>query len=347
MACVGLILYVIFLEISGGVAASFSGVHGSAMAYNNNTAYIYDGPLLMLSGSAMMMLSGARYNSRERWKNLAPNIFLFIYLLPAILTGSRGSLFAVATTYFVCSSIAQRKKVSFGQAARFLLPVAVGVFVMVAYRNVLHLGPHTSEQLPTVDAAFNEVTGTDEIGREHGTSGQEFLLHAAVIEAVDQTGKLEYGLTWVQFFSINPIPRVLWPEKPNLVWSGVNYDDIGEYTGFAVSPGSAPGIVADLYSRYHLFSAIFFFALGAGLRRLFVSARSLSSPLTAVGYVMVYSVSLNMFAQGFGSIFVALGYSMAPVAVFAWATRHSRRKAKQCQKEMMLLHAAALRGEQW
>jgi hypothetical protein len=97
-----------------------------------------------------------------------------------------------------------------------------------------------------------------------------------------------------------------------------------------------------MYVRFHLFSAIFFFALGAGLRRLFVSARNLSSPLTAIGYVMVYAVSLSMFAQGFGAIFVPLGYSMAPVVVFAWV---SRRKAKLRRTEMILHQAAALHSE--
>jgi hypothetical protein len=233
-----------------------------------------------------------------------------------------------------------------------LLPVGIAVLLMVGYRGALHLGPETSAvsaqaDLPSAEAAFEDVAGTSEYDREHDTASQEFLFHAAVIEAVDQTGKLDYGLSWVQFFLINPIPRVLWPEKQNPVWSGVNWGDINEHTGIAIAPGAASGMVADLYSNFHLFSAIFLFLLGAGFRRLFVSARNLSSPLTAVGYVMVYAVSLNMFAQGFGAIFVPLGYSMAPVVLFTWVTRRSQRKAKLRQSGTILRQAAALHGEQW
>jgi len=350
-ASVGLILYIIFLERSGGIAASFSQAHGHAMAYETNTAYIYDGPWLLLSGSAMMMLGDPRSKS-QKWKSLAPYIFLFLYFLTAIFTGSRGPLFAVATTFFVAMSIARRKRVSFRQAGALLLPLGVGVIVMVGYRSFLHLGPQTSavssqSDIPSAEAAFDSVAAPSEYDREHDTAAQEFLFHAATIEAVDQTGKLEYGISWLQFFVVNPIPRILWRDKINPVWTGVNWEDINETTGIAIAPGSAPGIVADLYSRYHLFSAIFFWALGFFLRRLFVSARNLSSPLTAVGYVMLYALSLNMFAQGFGAIFVPLGYSMAPVALFSWFSRRSRRKERQRQSVAVLRQATALHGGQW
>jgi len=342
-ASIGLILYFIFIERSGGIAHSFSQQHGDAMAFKDNTAYLYDGPWLMLSGSVMMMLGNARSKSK-RWKRLAPYVFLSIYLLPAILTGSRGPLFAVATTYFVGSSIAQRKRVSFSQAARVLLPVGIAVVLMVGYRDVLHLGPQTSEELPSAETAYDDVAGVSEYDVEHGTASQEFVYHAAVLDTVDQTGKLDYGLSWVKFIFINPIPRVLWKDKENVIFSGITWADISEHTGIALNGGAAPGIVADLYQLFHLFSAIFLFALGLGLRRLFLSARNLSSPLTAVGYVMFYAVSLNMFAQGFGSVFVPLGYSMAPVVLFTWV---SQRKAKLRRTEMILRQPAYLNGEQW
>jgi hypothetical protein len=342
-ASIGLILYLMFLERSGGITHSFSQAHGRAMDYNDNTAYLYDGPWLMLSGSAMMMLGEARIKL-ERWKRVAPYVFLSINLLSAILTGSRGPLFAVATTYFVGRSIAQRKRVSFPQAARMLLPVGVVVLLMVGYRNVLHLNPQTSSQVASPETAYDEVAGVSEYDMEHDTASQEFLFHAALLDTVDETGKLDYGLSWVWWVVLNPIPKLIWREKQYPQSTGASWGDIEEQTGIAISPGAAPGIVADLYGRFHLFSAIFLLALGAGLRRLFRSARNLNSPVTAVGYVMFYAVSLNMFAQGFSTIFVPLGFSMAPVVLFAWA---SQRKAKLRRTEMILRQVAAPHGGQW
>ena len=343
-ACTGLVLYAVFIERSGGFSASFSQAHGKAMAWEKNTAYLYCGPWLILSGSVMMLLGNPALR-RRTWKRAAPYVFLSAFLVESILTASRASLFATAATYLVGSTIAGRKKITFLQAARLLLPACIGVLLMVGYRDVLHLGPRTSQELPSVESAYDETAGVSEYDLEHDTSGQEFLFHAVQLSTVDQTGKLDYGESWIEFLVINPIPRLLWPEKAYPPTGGVTLADIEEHTSLEIGPGSACGIVADLYARFHLFSALFFFALGFGLRRLFISARSLTSPITAVGYVMFYAVSLNMFAQGFGAIFVALGYSMVPVLLFSWRTSESRGNAKERQRKLILSQASALRRQ--
>jgi len=344
-ATIGLILYAIFIERSGGIVQSFSEAHGHAMAYQTNTAYLIDGPWLMLSGSAMMILSAARYRSQQRWRRLAPYFFFSIYLLTAVLTGSRGGIFAVSTSFFVARSFAQGKTVSFGQATRTLLPIGVLVILMVGYRSVLHLGPQTTEELPSLESSYQDVTDVSEYDKAHNTASQEFLIHAAALSTVDETGKLDYGLSWAWLLVINPIPRLLWPEKHYPPPTGVTWSDIYEHTGIGVNAGAASGIVADLYGCFQIFSAIFFFAFGTCLRRLFVAARSLSSPLAAVGYVMMYALSLNIFAQGFATFFVPLGYSMAPFVVFVWVMRRNERKARLHQSGPILRRAVVLHGE--
>jgi hypothetical protein len=337
---------VVFLERSGGIVASFSQAHGHAMAWDENTAYIYDGPWLMLSGSVMMFL-GAPNSRRDRWKLLAPHAFLSLYLAVAILTGGRGGFFAGLTTYFIGISIAQRKRVTFRQAAPVLLLASLGVFAMFGYRSVLHLGSQQPEAPPSVEKSFNDITSISEYDQEHDTAAQEFLFHAAMLETVDQTGKLDYGFSWLTYLVINPIPKLLWPEKAYPAGFGINQGDIREQTSLLIAPGSAPGIVADLYSNFHLFSVFFFFGLGYGLRRLFIAARSLNSPVASVGYVMFYAISLNMFAQGFITIAVPICYSMAPVVLFAWVTAERRRKTEQRRRALILRQAVGFHGEPW
>jgi hypothetical protein len=296
----------------------------------------------MLSGSTMMMF-GDTGSKSTRWKRAAPYFFLSICLLLAILTGGRGPLFSVVAVYFVGRSIAQRKNASLGKASRILFLAGVGVIVMVGYRSVLHLGPQTSEA-PSAEAAFDSVSGPSEYDKTHATASQEFVLHAAILYTVDQTGKLDYGMQWVEFLVLNPIPKLLWPQKTYPPYTGVTWSDIAEQTGIAINGGAAPGMVADLYMRFHLFTAIFMFALGAGFRRLFFYACNLSSPLATIGYVMAYALSLNVFTQGFGAIFVPFAYCMVPVVVFAWV---SKRKARLRQTHLMLRQPAALHSEPW
>jgi hypothetical protein len=352
-ACIGLILYVIFLERSGGFAASYSQGHGQAMAWKTNTAYLYYGPWLMLSGSTMMIFGDPKSRTR-RWMKYIPYSFLMMFLADAIMGGDRGPLFSASAVAFVSYSIARRRRVELLRAFGLLLIVGCVIIIVFANRERIHVGEHDSEQVRSSSEALNELVGTSEYEQEHATSGQEFLYHAVELNTVDQTGKLDYGVSWIEFLVLNPIPRLLWPEKKYPPSPGINWTDIQEHTSLAIAGGAAPGIVADLYVRFHLFSTLFFFALGYGSRKLFVAACSLSSPVTAVGYVMVCAVSLNMFAQGFGAIFVPLGYSMAPVLLFWWATSESRRKASQRQRELILSQVAALRrqtaalhGEQW
>ncbi|MGO9336308.1 MAG: hypothetical protein ACLPY1_02250 [Terracidiphilus sp.] len=346
-ACIGLILYVIFLERSGGFVHSYSRGHGEAMAWTDNTAYIYDGPWLMLSGAVMMILAKQGSLSRK-WKTLVPYCFLGAFLANAIMGGDRGPLFAVASATFVGFSIARRKQVNLKQAAGVLFVVGCLIAVVFANREQIHLGANdVSNSTHAAPEMLNDLVGTSEYDQEHGEASQEFLFHASVLETVDQTGKLDWGRGWVEFFFINPIPRLLWPAKPNADWYGISNGDIYEQTSIAISPGSAPGIVADLYERFHLLSVLFLFGLGFGLRRLFVLARNFSSPLTTVGYVMVYALSLNIFAQGFGALFVPFCYSMIPVMLFAWLTLWKRQKALRRQRDVFLRKIAGVHGEQW
>lgn len=345
-ASLGLILWVIFLERSGGILQSYSQAHGGAMEWKENTAYLYDGPWLILSG-AVMMIYGNREHKTKRWKTLVPYSFLAVFGVDAIIGSSRGSLFAVVGGTFVAVSIARRKQVKLKLTIGVLLTLACLIAFVFANRDRLRVGGQSASATQSPEEALNGLVGTSESDRERGMIAQEFLLQAATIEAVDQTGKLDWGVSWIEFFLINPIPRVLFPEKPTPTYRGVTSGDIFEQTSILSAPGSAPGIVADLYGKFHLLSAVFMYGLGFGLRRLFVLARSFSSPLAMVGYAMIYAFSLNMFAQGFAALFVPFLYSMFPVIVFTWMSRRNRKKSLRHERALLLRQIATVRGERW
>jgi len=345
-ACVGLSLYMIFLERSGGISAAYSAAHGQAMAWEKNTAYLYFGPWLMLSGSSMMIFADLKFRTR-RWMTYMPYAFVTLFLADAFMGGDRGPLFAGTTTALISYSIARRRRVEIWRAFCWLLVVGSIIIIVFANRDKIHLGEQKSEHVQSSEEAINGLVGTGEYDKEHNTSGQEFLVHATTLDTVDQTGKLDYGVPWIEVLVINPIPKILWPEKSYPPSPGITAEDVKERTSFSIAGGSAPGIVADIYQRFHLFSVLFFFFLGFGFRRLLIAACSLNSPVATVGYVMCYAVSLNMFAQGFAAAFVPVGYSMFPVLLFAWVSRRSRQRAKRRQGELMLLQLAALRGRKW
>lgn len=319
----GLALYTIFLERSGGFMRSFSQPHGRAMDYESNTAYLYYGPWWVISGSVMMILGASKFRA-SRWKQSVPFVFLAVLLTDAVLTGSRGILFGAIASFLISYSLAHETIVSMTRAIGLLLALGCGVLSMLAFRSALYLGEGKPGTLPDLAEVMDTISGISEYDTTHGTAGQEFVYHAALLDTVDRTGKLDYGVSWVTFLVINPIPKLLWPDKHYFDSPGITWNEIYENSNVTIATGSAPGIVADLYAKFGIFAALFLYGFGRLTRNLFSSARCLDSPMTTCGYVMLYAVSLNMFAQGFGAIFVPFGYSMMPVLLFTWGAGRRR-----------------------
>jgi hypothetical protein len=322
-ALVGFCLYAVFIARSGGVLAAFSQQHGHAMAFEQNTAYLYDGPWWILSGVAMMMCAASRF-SVYGWRRGAPSVFVSAVLAHALLTGSRGPLFSAVAVFCVGTAIRRRKILSVSQAFAILSLVGTGVLLVVGYRAVLHLGPQDSER-PSLSAALGATVDVSEADMSNRIVAQEFILHAAVLDTVDNTHKLDLGLSWAYFIAINPVPKLLWAEKHYPASPGITQADIFDVTGLRFAVGSAPGIVADLYRQFWLGAVLFMYIFGRLSRRLFVCAWSVESPLANCSYVMLYALSLNVFAQGFSAIFVPFLFSLAPVVAFTILSGWRRR----------------------
>jgi hypothetical protein len=114
------------------------------------------------------------------------------------------------------------------------------------------------------------------------------------------------------------------PESP--VGPGIGQADVQYVTGVRLVRGCATGIVAEMYMSFGYWSLLFFIWLGWCARRLLLRAESARTPLAMCTYTMLFSLSLNVFGQGFGTILVPLPYSMAPVVLYHWVDRHYRRR---------------------
>jgi hypothetical protein len=301
------------------------------MAYETNTAYLYDGLWWVLCGAVMMILGTAHFKA-SKWRKAVPVLFLAVVFAQAMLTGSRTPLFAAVTTYFVSYAIAHRQTVSLSRAMAILAFVGCGVLLMLGYRDILHFGEQKAINTPTLARALLTATDPDESSQQTGPTGNEFIFHAATIDTVDQSGKLDYGLSWIYYLAVSPIPKLWWPDKHSPQSGSIKVDDIAAYLGVPIAYGSCPGIVADVYMRFGVFSILFMWGLGRVLRRLFESALRLESPLSTCAYIMLYAMIITMFAQTFATIFIPFGYSMMPVILFTWSARRSGREAKQWRR---------------
>ena len=322
-AFIGLALHIVFLERSGGIIYAFSKQHGTAMAWEENTAYLYDSLWWILSGSVMMIL-GVEPLRTSKWRRRLPVAFALIFVLYALLIAGRGPLFSAAGALFVSLTIAHRQTIPLKKAIGLLAIVGCCTLLVFGYRSVLYLGDKDATKTPTLNGAITSLTDVEGWNQAHGTTGSEFLYHAGAIDTVDQSGKLDYGISWIYYVILNPIPKLLWPEKHYPESPGITTSDITSYVGFPIAGGAASGLVADVYIRYGYFSVLFMLGLGKILRRMHESAIKLESPLSVCAYVMLYSLSLNLFAQDVRAILVAFPYSMLPVLLYTVLVRLSR-----------------------
>lgn len=219
---------------------------------------------------------------------------------------------------------------------------------MLGFRGVLHLGDDRRE-LPEIIGALTAVTQLEENAQSTISTGNEFIFHGSILETVDSKQKYDLGLNWIYMFTLHPIPRILWPEKPyRFETPGIHWEDILEVTGLAVlggtvmhaddtpmtalsamgrgaASGAAPGIVADLYKQFGLLSTLVFYLMGKYLRRLYVAAASLHSPLATCSYIMLYALSLNGLAQELYAILEPFAYAIAPIVLFELLRIRRRR----------------------
>jgi len=340
-ACVGTALHLVFVARSGGFLAAYGQTHGQGFSWTENTAYLYMSPLWVQSGLAMMILSGGRLKL-SAWRRAAIALFAVALALNGILLGSRHDVFSICAILWVGWSLARRSRPTIARAAPALVVACVGALLMLGYRGILHLGANKPEA-PTLTEAATAGFATDNSGLRLRTSGVEFVVHASTLETVDKTQKYHLAINWVYLYTVDLIPRIWWPEKPySFKTPGITSDDVLSVTGVRLAWGCAPGIVADLYTQFGLFSLLFFMWLGWCARRLFLRAQSGYTPLAMCAYIMVFSLSLNVFGQGFGAILAPWPYSMAPVLLYHWVERNRLRHLTSRLVVRSPLHPAAI-----
>lgn len=319
-ALVGLILKGVFILRSGGLLVYYGKPHLAGAAWTENTAYLYSSSWWILSGTALMILAASRFKL-GRLERAPIVLFMGVMFADAVLGSSRGTFFATGSCLLVSVCLARRRQPSVTKALFALVLAGLGVVLLLGYRVVLYLGEQTAP-VPRLSQALAGPLSIDETHAKLQMTGVEFVYHALAIDTVDKTQKYHLGINWIYVVTVHIIPRILWPDKPyGFETPGITWADIEEQTGIRITAGAAPGIVADIYAQFGLFSVVFFFIFGNLAGRLYEHATGLQSPLVACAYVMLHALSLNTFAQGFGALIVAFLFSLIPVALFTFSTR--------------------------
>jgi len=318
----GTLGFLYFLKLSGGILHFYSGVHGAYGAWKETTAYLHMSRYYIFPGVSLM-ITGLLKGKLNRIYWVPIIFFTSLMYIHSILASSRGTFFAMSTTfvltyYLAGGKIPKMKKVIIGG-----IILAISLALIVGYREYLHLGPK-DKPLPPIHEALLFKLGVNDIAIRTGSTGDnEFLYHAGLIETVDRLNRYHFGLGWIYMVTVHLIPRIIWENKP-YGWDtpGVTPYDIFLLFGWTRSPGSAPAIVADIYRNFGMFSLIFFFLLGLFSKKIFLNLLNNKDPKTITIYVLFYAWSLNMFAQGFGALIDKYLYVLIPSLLLLNLSKH-------------------------
>jgi hypothetical protein len=320
-ATVGFALLTAFVLFNGGLSHAFGGMHGKGMEYDSTTAYWYLSPYWMVSGLGMMVIGDRR---QRPWRRMGTVAFVVILYAYSLLTSSRGFTFATTAVILVGYALARRTKPTIVQMVPFWAAAGVAVLLVLGYRQVLHLGEDRrgAGGTPTLIEALSKHWETDDRSASRRIASSEFIFHAATLDTVDELKKYDLAVHWFYICTLHLIPRVWWPAKPKKFDSpGITNDDISAVTGIRIAFGSAPGVVADIYTNFGPVSPLFFFLFGMAAGKLYEGAQFRGDPSIACAYAMLCALSLNAFAQGFSTLLVFFPYSLAPAFFYHLHTR--------------------------
>jgi len=206
-----------------------------------------------------------------------------------------------------------------------LLTATAGVLLgflmlfLVSNRQNIYLG---SDREMTTDVT-NIVEKPD--------SGNEYIYGAGTILSSEQRGSFYWGRRYLAQVLIRPIPSSVWPTKyddvglPELMHNAGTGEGFLEILGWEGAEGSAPGLIADLWTEFHWLNLPVLFIQGLLYGYVWRKAQLEGGPWNAQ-YVIMAALSVYFVMQTMEAVIFRLLILSVPLWI-AWrlARRNERR----------------------
>ena len=315
----GLTCWLITIINVGGFREAFSTSYSGGW---DTSGYVRDGSLLMLVGILFALTVISAGGPR-----LLASIEIAVFGLPwtasAVLMGRRGPTFAFCIILAMGWYFNRTKRPP-------LLVIAVGgfclgwlVLFLVTNRSQLYLGSN-----------FNMKDDVTQIVEAPDT-GNEFVYGTGTVLASQQRDHYFWMRRYLAQVLIRPIPSAIWPTKyedfgvPELLYNAGTGEGFGDALGWVGAPGSAPGIVADLWVEVWwlavLAMAVLGWTYGTVWKKAVIKGGGWSTQYTILSCLSIYLVMQTMEAVIFRSIML----SVPAWLVWRWAQAPTRVRVRR------------------
>jgi hypothetical protein len=258
LGCLGVAAWLVAVMNSGGITAAFSSSYAGGW---DDNGYVRDGALLMFP--AVLLILAASFRQRFRVLNFClVAFFIAPWIFQAVFTARRGPTFMIAVILGFGWYLNHRTRPSLLLTAACGTVLGLLMLFLVVNRQNIYIG---SDRDMTVD-----VTAAV----EKPDSGNEFIYGAGGILSAEQRNSFYWGRRYLAQIVVRPIPHEIWPTKyedfglPEMSHNAGTGEGFAESLGWEGAPGSAPGIIADLWLEFRWLNMPALFLIG----RLYCSA---------------------------------------------------------------------------
>ena len=311
---IGLTCWGITIHNVGGFVNAFSTSYAGGY---DASGYVRDGSLLLLVGILFAITSFSA--GGPKLTSIAIGLLFGIpWASSALLMGRRGPTFGLVVVLAMGWFINRKKRPP-------LLAVAAGglclgwlVLFLVTNRSSIYIG-----------SSFEMKTNVDNVVDTADNSNEYIYGSGSVLSA-----KARNHYYWMRRYlaqvTVRPIPSAIWPTKyedfgvPELLVNAGTGEGFGSTLGWVGAPGSAPGIIADLWVEVWWFAVPIMGLLGWAYGKVWKNAVLRGGPW-ASEYVMISALSIYLVMQtGEAVIFRTIMLSVPCWLSWRWALNEKR-----------------------
>ena len=237
------------------------------------------------------------------------------WLSQAVLMARRGPTFAFAVVMLMSWYLNRRRRPPILAMGALGLGLGWIVLFLVTNRSNIYLG-----------SSFDVSTNVSDI-IEKPDAGNEYIYGSGTVLAAERRDHYFWMRRYLAQILVRPIPSAIWPTKyedfgvPELLHNGGTGEGIGDALGWNGAPGSAPGIIADLFVELSWLAiaamALLGWLYGAVWKRAVIRGGPWSSQYVILSALSIYLVMQTMEAV----IFRTLLLSIPCWITWRWALR--------------------------
>jgi hypothetical protein len=298
------------ISVKNGTGGDLAGYRGGW----DDSGYIRDASLLVFPAFLLIMAAAMQHRLR-----IGHGLLMALFLAPAILEATfsarRGPTFMIAVTAAMGWYMYRRKRPSLLVTSAAGLLLGLLMLFLVSNRQNIYLG---SDRELT-----NDVTSIVETP----DTGNEYIYGTGAILSSEQRDSFYWGWRYLAQVLIRPIPSSIWPTKyedfgvPELMHNAGTGEGFTETLGWQGADGSAPGLIADLWTEFHWLNLPVLFLLGAMYAKAWRKAQ-LEGGIWTAQYVLMAALSIYFVMQTMEAVIYRLLILSIPLQI-AW--RISRR----------------------